>query len=162
MNRVVLGVAVMSAVVSFSASAQSSRTTRTRTPGHVSRNTVVTGVNGKSASYNRNAAWGNGTYTGSRSATGFHGRTATSSTTASVAPGSATRTTTATGPNGRSATYQNHATWGNGSYSDTKTITGANGKSASSTVQRQDGTVTKTVTGPNGQGWTASRTRVQN
>ncbi len=71
---------------SFVVSAQSSTTTVTNSPGDHSRITTVAGPNGKTATYQNNATWGNGTYTDNRSVTGFNGMTATSNTTASHSP----------------------------------------------------------------------------
>ena len=63
-------------------------------PGSYSRDTTITGYNGRTATYQNNATWGNGSYSDTRTVTGPNGRTATSTTTATYAPGSTTRDTT--------------------------------------------------------------------
>jgi hypothetical protein len=103
---------------SFLLPAQSSTTT-----------TTVTGPNGKTATYQNNAAWSKGNYTDNRSVTGFNGKT---------------------------ATYQSNAAWGNGVYNRNRSYTGPNGKTANETTSRSNGQLTKTVTGPNGHSRTYS------
>jgi hypothetical protein len=141
----------------FALSAQSSTTTISNSPGAHARDTTVTGPNGKTATYQNNAAWGNGAYNDNKSVTGFNGKTATSSTTATHSPGSYSRNTTATGPNGKTASYQSNAAWGNGAYNDSRAYTGRNGKTATENVSRSNGRVTKTFGGPNGHTRTYSR-----
>jgi hypothetical protein len=114
----------------FTASAQSVATTITEIPGSYTRDTTVTGANG---------------------------RTATSSTTASRAPGTTSRETTVTGFNGQSSSYENNRSWGNGTYTDSKSYTGVNGGTRTDTVSRGGGAVTNTVTGRNGNARTYSR-----
>lgn len=58
-------------------SAQSSTTTVTNSPGEHSRDTVVTGPNGKTATYQNNATWGNGAYNATKTYTGPNGKTTT-------------------------------------------------------------------------------------
>src|ERR1700744_1837313 len=94
-----LSACAIGAALALTASAQSAVTTVTETPGNYSRDTTVTGANGKTATYQNNAAWANGAYTDNRSVTGFNGKTATSNTTASYTPGSTSRATTTTGVN---------------------------------------------------------------
>ena len=77
-------------VGSFLLQAQSSTTT-----------TTVTGRNGKTATYQNNATWGNGNYTDDRSVTGPNGKTASEN----INRSNGQLTKTATGPNGHSRTY---------------------------------------------------------
>jgi hypothetical protein len=123
-------VSALGVALALTASAQSVSTTLTEAPGNYSRDTTVTGVNGK---------------------------TATSNTIASSTPGSTSRQTTVTGFNGQSSTYQNNRSWGNGSYSDTKSYTGLNGGTRTDTVSRSGGQVTNTVTGRKGNSRTFTR-----
>jgi len=122
-TRQVVTVAALGVALSLTCSAQSMATTISETPGNYSRDTVVTGPNG---------------------------RTATSNTTASWAPGSTSRETTVTGFNGKTATYQDNRSWGNGAYTNAKSYTGVNGRTATDTVTRSGGVVSNTFTGPNG------------
>lgn len=145
------------AAAAVALSAQSATTTVSESPGSSSRTTTVTGANGKTATYQNNAAWGNGAYTDSRSVTGFNGKTANSTTSASYTPGSTSRQTAVTGFNGRSATYDNNRSWGNGTYSDTKNYRGVNGATRSDTVSRSGGIVSNTFTGRNGNSRTVAR-----
>jgi hypothetical protein len=118
--------------------------------GSNSQDITVTGRNGKTATYQNNASWGNGVYTDNRQVTGFNGRTAQSSTTASWAPGSTSRQTRVTGFNGKTSTYTDNRSWGNGVYTNTKSYTGVNGRTGTDTVTRSGGMVTNTLTGPKG------------
>jgi hypothetical protein len=127
-----------------------STTTVAAGPGSYSRDTAVTGYNGRTATYQNNATWGNGSYTDTHAVTGPNGRTASSTTTASYAPGSTARETTVTGFSGKTATYQNDRTWGNGAYTDTRSYTGVNGATRTDTVSRSGGVVNNTFTGKNG------------
>jgi len=128
-TRQILTASVLGVALSLTCSAQSMSTTISETPGNYSRETVVTGPNG---------------------------RTATSSTAASWAPGSTSRETTVTGFNGKTSTYQDNRSWGNGAYTNTKSYTGVNGRTATDTVTRSGGVVSNTFTGPNGNSRTYS------
>lgn len=119
-------------------------------PDSFSRQTTVTGANGKTATYQNTASWGNGSYNDTRTVTGPNGQTASETTTASHAPGSTTRETTTTGFNGKTTTYQNDRSWGNGGYTDTRSYTGQNGGTRTDSVTRNGGMVTNTYTGENG------------
>ncbi|HEY1949595.1 MAG TPA: hypothetical protein VGG97_21475 [Bryobacteraceae bacterium] len=125
-----LSACAIGAALALTASAQSAVTSVTETPGNYSRDTTVTGANGKTATYQNNAAWANGAYTDNRSVTGFNGKT---------------------------ATYQNNRAWGNGSYSDTKSYTGFNGATRTDSVSRSGGLVSNTYTGRNGNSRTFVR-----
>lgn len=144
-------------VLALTASAQSASTTIAETPGNYSRDTTVTGPNGKTATIQNQASWGNGSYADTKSVTGFNGKAATSTTTASRAPGSTSRQTTVTGFNGLSSSYENNRSWGNGAYSDTRSYTGVNGGTRTDTVTRGGGLVTNTVTGRMGNSRTYTR-----
>jgi hypothetical protein len=148
---------IIGAAASITLSAQSVTTTASENPGSASRTTTITGRNGKTATYENDAAWGNGQYTDNKAVTGFNGKTASSNTTGSYAPGSTSRQTTVTGFNGRSATYNNNRSWGNGSYSDTASYRGFDGATRSGTVTRSNGLVTNTYTGRNGNSRTVTR-----
>ena len=137
--------------------AQSVTTVVSENPGSTSRTTTVTGTNGKTATYQNNAAWGNGSYTDNKTVTGFNGKTASSNTSASYAPGSTSRQTTVTGFNGRSATYNNNRSWGNGTYSHTASYRSFSGATRSDTVTRSNGIVRNTYTGRNGNSRTFTR-----
>ena len=89
------------AVLAMTASAQSVATTITGGPGSYSRETTVTGVNGKTATYQDNRAWGNGSYSGTKSYTGFNGGTRTNS----LSRSDGIVTNTVTGRNGNSRTF---------------------------------------------------------
>lgn len=126
----VLVVPLIGAALVFTASAQSVATTITGGPGNYSRNTTVTAANGKTATYQNNAAWNNGSYTDSQSVTGFNGKT---------------------------KTYQDNTSWGNGAYTSTKSSTGFNGRTRTDSVSRSGGMVTNTYTGRNGNSRTLVR-----
>jgi hypothetical protein len=148
---------IVGAAAAMTLSAQSVTTTVSENPGSASRTTTVTGANGKTASYQNNAVWGNSSYTDDKTVTGFNGKTATSNTSASYAPGSTSRQTTVTGFNGRSATYDNNRSWRNGTYSDTASYRGFNGTTRSDTMTRSNGIVRNTYTGRNGNSRTSAR-----
>jgi hypothetical protein len=88
-------------------SAQSSTTTIHNAPGQHSQSTTVTGPNGKTASYQSNASWGNGVYSGNKTYTGRNGKTVTEST----SRGNGQLTRTFTGRNGQSRTYSRSTRW---------------------------------------------------
>jgi hypothetical protein len=71
MNRIKRAsmLSAVAAMLACAASAQSVSTTVTGTPGNYSRDTSVTGPNGKTATYQNNATWGNSSYTDDRTAT---------------------------------------------------------------------------------------------
>lgn len=148
---------LLGAAVTMTLSAQSVTTTVSENASNSSRTTTVTGANGKTATYENNAAWGNGSYTDNKTVTGFNGKTASSNTSASYAPGSTSRQTTVTGFNGQSATYNNNRSWGSGTYSDTASYRGFNGVTRSDTVTRSNGMVQNTYTGRNGNSRTVTR-----
>ncbi len=100
-----LVVCALGAGLSLTASAQSSSPTVTRTPGNYSRQTTVTGASGKTAAYQRNATWGNGAYTDTRSFTGVNGGARTGTVTRSGGIVSKT----VTGRRGNSRTYSRPA-----------------------------------------------------
>jgi hypothetical protein len=106
-----LSVPFIGGALALTASAQSVTTTIEGTPGNYSRDTTVTGANGKTATYQNDATWGNGSYTGNKTVTGPDGKTAASHTTASYAPGSTSRQTTTTGFNGATTSYSNNRNW---------------------------------------------------
>lgn len=138
-------------------SAQSSTTTITNAPGLHSTDTTITGPSGKTATYQNNASWGNGSYTDNRSVTGFNGKTASSTTTATHSSGTYSRDTSVTGFNGRTSSYQKNASWGNGAYNATKVYTGPNGRTGTENINRSNGQLTKTFTGQDGHSRTSSR-----
>jgi hypothetical protein len=148
---------IVGAAAATSLSAQSVTTTMSKNPGSSSYTAIVTNANGKTATYQNNATWGNGGYTDDRSITGFNGKTASANTSAAYAPGSTARQTTVTGFNGRSATYDNNRNWGSGSYSDARSYRGFGGATRSDTVTRSHGLVTNTFTGRNGNSRTVAR-----
>jgi len=148
---------VLGTVAAVTLPAQSVVTTVSKSPGNSSRTTTVTGANGKTATYQNNAAWENGSYTDSRTITGFDGKAASANTSASYAAGSTARQTTVTDFNGRTATYDNNRSWGNGAYSDTRTSRSFDGTTRSDTVTRSNGIVRNTFTGRNGNSRTAVR-----
>jgi hypothetical protein len=90
---------------------------------------LVLTANGKTATYQNNATWGNGSYTDNRDVTGFNGKT---------------------------TNYQNDRTWGNGTYTDARSYTGVNGGTRTDTVSRSGGVVTNTFTGRNGNSRTVA------
>jgi hypothetical protein len=153
----VLKLSGLCAGLALTASAQSVATTITETPGSYVRDSTVTGANGRTATYQNDASWGNGSWADTRSVTGVNGKTATSNTSASYAPGSTSRQTTVTGFNGQSSSYQNNRSWGNGAYADTRSYKGVNGGTRLDTVSRSGGVITNTVTGRNGNSRTLTR-----
>jgi hypothetical protein len=107
MNRLKLaGIALaIGAATALTASAQSVATSINESPGHYSRDTTVTGVNGRSATYTDNKNWGDGAYTNTRSYTGVNGGTRTDT----VARSGGVVTKTVTGRNGNSRSYSRPA-----------------------------------------------------
>jgi hypothetical protein len=126
----IMNVCVAVGALALTASAQSVATTITQTPGNYSRTTTVTGANGKTATYQDNAAWGNGSFSDNQTLTGFNGKT---------------------------AAYQNVRSWGDGVYTDSRSATGFNGATRTASVSRSGGVVTRAVTGRNGNSRTFSR-----
>ena len=96
-----LVVCAAAAGLAISASAQSVTATTDRSPGSYSRDTTVTGPNGKTATYQNNRSWGNGSYQDTRSYTGANGATRTDTRTR----GDGRVTNTYTGRKGNSRTF---------------------------------------------------------
>ena len=96
-----LAAGTLATALAGGAAAQSATTTITRNPGSYSRDTTVTGVHGKTATYQNNATWGNGVYNDTRSFTGVKGGTRTDNVTRS----GGVVTNTVTGRNGNSRTF---------------------------------------------------------
>lgn len=96
---------VIGMTVALTASAQSVATTITQGPGSYSRNTTVTGANGRTATYQDNRAWGTSAYTNTRSYSGFNGAKRTDS----ISRSGGIVTNTITGRNENSRTFVHSA-----------------------------------------------------
>ena len=95
----------LAAAMTLTASAQTRSTTISQGPGYVDRSTTVTGVNGRSATYQNDHSWGNGAYSDTQSYTGRNGGTLTDTKTRS----GGVVTNTATGRYGNSRTWSRPA-----------------------------------------------------
>jgi hypothetical protein len=95
----------LAVAMTFTASAQTKSTAISEGPGYIDRTTSVTGVEGRTATYQNNHSWGNGAYNDTRSYTGRNGGTVSDTKTRS----GGVVTNTATGRHGNSRTWSRPA-----------------------------------------------------
>lgn len=130
-----------------------------RTPGNFARQTTVSGPRGL-RTIDTSRSWGNGQYSGTRTATGVNGNTANWNTSGErIAPGQWQGTQTYQGPNGGS--YTANGTWtrtpsGSTTSATYTTGSGKTGTYDSALTRNGDGTGysrNSQATGPNGGTW---------
>jgi hypothetical protein len=107
-TQIVLAVILAASV---DAMARERSVTRSRTGRDVSRNTTVTGAQGKSVSLERTREMDAGTLKKDTTVTGPNGQTAERSSTANRTDDGYTKSATATGPQGNSITRDTQGVW---------------------------------------------------
>lgn len=125
MNTTSIMLAVILAA-SVNATARDKTVTRTRTGREVSKNTTVTGAQGKSVSLEKNRGVEAGTVKKGATVTGPNGQSADRSSTASRTDDGYTKSVTVTGPQGNTVTRDTQGVWYPVTKTWTKSVTGTN------------------------------------